>query len=320
MDAFASVLFGRALAIAVRAGLFEVLRDHALLSSEIAGAIGLHPEGVSLLVKSFVEGGYLKRIGSTYALTRQGRKWLLIDSPQSMVKLIGYFEMLYGRWGSLEDTLRAGEPASPYYQNFDEHDWEMYVFGMRDLARFLVPELKRKVTLPRRAAHLLDVGGSHGLYAIDCCQRSSLLTATVVDFEEPLRWTRQFIREAGLEGRVNTMAGNFLTLDLPEKQDIILLFNVIHGLREEQNRELIGRLLGTLASGGRMYVLDQMIASAGQSQLARLIPLMVGLNLLNEIGGKAYEVDDIRRWCGAAQRVRRLKLRIPGLTLVEVVK
>lgn len=319
VDVFASVLFGRALAIAVRAGVFDALRDHPLTSGDIAEKTGLHPEAVSVLAEVFVQGGYLKRIGTAYGLSTQGKKWLLTDSPHSMVKLIHYFEMLHTRWGSLEHTLRSGGPAFPSYDAFGEKDWETYVFGMRELASFLLPEVMRKVIVPRSASRLLDVGGSHGLYAIECCRRSIGLTATVVDFEEPLRWTRQFIRNAGLEGRVVTLSGDVLAMEMPGKQDVIFLFNVIHGLREDQNQRLVGRLVDMLEPGGKMYILDQMTEPGGRSQLARFIPLMVGLNLLNEVGGKAYSFYEVQRWCGRARRVRRMRLRIPGVTLVEVV-
>jgi SAM-dependent methyltransferase len=319
MDAFASVLFGRALAISIRAGLFDALRDRSLSTGEIARGTGLHPDGVALLVEAFVQGGYLKRVGTSYALTMQGRKWLLSDSRHSIAKLIGYFETLHVRWGSLEGALRNGGPVAPYYESFNDHDWEIYVHGMRELARFLSPGVMAKVVIPRSASRLLDIGGSHGLYAIACCRCSAQLTATVVDFDGPLRWTRQFIREAGLEGRVVTLAGDFLSMELPKGQDVALLFNVIHGLRDDQNRILIGRLLDTLVPGGKLYILDQMRGAMGRSQLARFIPLMVGLNLLNEIGGTAYSIADVQRWCAGAKKIRRRKMRIPGVTLVEVV-
>lgn len=206
----------------------------------------------------------------------------------------------------------------PYYADFGDRDWKAYVFGMRELARFLMPAVMKRVSLGRSAARLLDVGGSHGLYTLECCQRSTQLRAMIMDFAQPLRWTEQFIQEAGLGDRVHTMPGDFLEADIPGDQDIILLFNVIHGLTEEQNGLLIGRLMRALARDGRMYVLDQMTGRAHRSALGKVMPLMVGLNLLNEIGGKAYAVEDVKRWCAGARRVKKRNLGVPGVTLVEI--
>jgi hypothetical protein len=51
MDAFASVLFGRALAIAVRRGMFEAIAGQPRGLEEIALQTGLSQHGVELLVR-----------------------------------------------------------------------------------------------------------------------------------------------------------------------------------------------------------------------------------------------------------------------------
>lgn len=320
MDAFASVLYGRGLAVAVRAGFFEALRDGALEPDEIARRSGLHVSGVRLLADGFVLGGYCRHRGGRYALSGEGKRWLLVDSPHSVVHLIRYFEMLHSRWAGLEETLRNGKPRAPYYAVFGDADWEAYVLGMRELSRLLLPAVLSRLTIPAGASHLLDVGGSHGLFAIECCQRFPRLTATVIDFPGALVHGAQFIRGAGLEQRVIQQAGDFLEGPLPANQDVILVFNIIHGLNEEQNRHLCNRLLGILTKGGRMYILDQLRPSAGSSRLAGFLPLMVGLNLLHEIGGTAYARSDVVRWCAHAGSIRQRKLGIPGVLLIEIVK
>lgn len=57
MDAFGSVLFGRALVLAVRAGFFETLRSGPIPVADIALATGLHPSATHLLADAFVQGG-----------------------------------------------------------------------------------------------------------------------------------------------------------------------------------------------------------------------------------------------------------------------
>ena len=120
--------------------------------------------------------------------------------------------------------------------------------------------------------------------------------------------------------RVTLLPGDFLADSLPTDQDIILAFNVIHGLSDEQNRLLFERLLSALTTGGRLYVLDQLRPSGRRSSLEGFLPLMVGLNLLHEIGGGVYDRDDVIRWSGRARTVRKRRLWIPGVSLLEIVK
>jgi hypothetical protein len=69
-----------------------------------------------------------------------------------------------------------------------------------------------------------------------------------------------------------------------------------------------------------LFVLDQMQESSLRSGLSQFIPLMVGLNLLNEIGGTSYSVARLQDWCEGASPVKPVRLRFPGVTLVEVTK
>ncbi len=320
VDAFGSIVFGRALTIAVRRGVFEALSRTPRTALELAATTNLSTKGTELVLESLVVAGYVSTSDTRYSLTTEARKWLLKDSPFYIGNLIRYFETLYERWRYLEHSLERGTPPQRYYEKFTDEDWRVYVYGMRDLARLLLDDVMKRITLTRSAKRLLDLGGSHGLYAIECCRRYPTLTSTIVDFEKALQYTGQIVREEGVGSRVQLLAADFLHAELPQLQDCVLMFNVVHGLTDSENGTLLQRVLGTLKPGGKLYILDQLREEKHRSGLAQFMPLMVGLNLLNEIGGNTYSFDQVRNWCDGAGKVRRLRLRLPGVTLVEVVK
>lgn len=320
LDSFGNVLYGRALAIAVRRGVFEALEAKPLTVPEIARNTSMSHEGVELLVDAFVVGGYLAHKGDKYGLSAEGAKWLVKSSPAYLGNLVRYFETLYDRWNYLEHSLDKGQPPRRYYEKFSDEDWRVYVLGMRDLARLLMARVQKRIALPANPKSLLDLGGSHGLYAVECCRRYPTLKAQVIDFAEALRHADSIVREEGMEGSVTLSAGDFLTMELPAHQDGILAFNIIHGLSADENRHLITRALGALVPGGKLYILDQLKGESGKSPLSRFVPLMVGLNLLNEIGGNTYTFDQVKGWCGGATEVKRYRLRFPGVSVIEVVR
>lgn len=320
IDTFGSIVFGRALTIAVRRGVFEALAQTPRTAAELAGTTGLSTKGMELLLESFVVAGYLFSQGNSYSLTAEARKWLLEDSPHYLGNLIRYFETLYERWTYLEHSLEHGTPPHRYYEKFTDEDWRVYVLGMRDLATLLLSDVMKKISLPDSPRHLLDLGGSHGLYAIACCRRYPTLTSTVVDFEEALRHTRTLVDDEGLHGRVHLLAADFTKEELPSSQDCVLMFNVIHGFTEEENRTLILRARSALRPGGKLYILDQLREERRRTGLARFMPLMVGLNLLNEIGGNTYAFEQVKSWCPGAASVKRIRLKLPGVSLVEVIR
>jgi SAM-dependent methyltransferase len=317
MDAFGSVLFGRAFAVAVRLGLFEQLRNGPRTIREVAVATGLSEGALLFLFESCAVGGYVRPEKGGFGLTSAGRTWLLRDSPHSLVSLVAYFETLHRRWGNLDATFRAGRPEKPYYDGFNPKDWELYVFAMRDLARILVPYIVPRLALRGDARSLLDIGGSHGLYTMACLERVPGLRGIILDFPEATRVAGRLVNERKLEGRISLLEGDLREVGYPPGQDVVLLFNVVHGLTAEENRTVVRRALEALKPGGKLYILEQCLEGRRSSSLARFLPLMVGMNLLLEIGARTYRVEDICGWCAPARRARRVRMPLPGLALIE---
>lgn len=320
MDAFGGIIFGRVLTIAVRRGFFEATADKAQSVQSIAEATRFHPRAVELMAEAFVVAGYLRRTASGYCISDEGRKWLLRASPHYIGNLVRYFETLYARWERFEHALDHGTPARPYFDLFSEEDWGIYVYGMRDLARLLLPHIESRLVLHGQPTSLLDLGGSHGLYAMSLCRRYPTMRATVADFGRALVHTRTLAEAEGMSDRLATLAGDFRQLPFPSPLDAVLMFNIIHGFQENENRDLIARTHAALRARGKLFILDQMKDAKRRSRLGTFIPLMVGLNLLNEIGGTVYAVEEVVRWCSSFTSVRRHVLRLPGVVLLEAVK
>ena len=318
MDTFGGVLFGRILALGVRRGVFEAAGAGPCSAADVAARAGLDDRAARLMCDAFVVAGYLRRTRAGYVATGETRKWLLQDSPRSLCHLVGYFETLYVRWQQIEHSLVHGAPARSYYEGFSSADWETYVLGMRDLARVLAPFVMRHIRLPAGPGRLLDVGGAHGLYSIECCLRRPALSATVMDFPQAVVHAGRGVQDAGLAGRISFLPGDFMNTPFPPGQDVLLMFNIIHGFSPETNRLLIHRAFDALQPGGRIYILDQFQSPSKGSPVSRFIPLMVGLNLLNEIGGNVYSMEEIRAWCGARTLVRNHRVGLPGVGLAEI--
>ena len=318
-DAFSNVLFGRVLTIALRRGMFEALTGGPLSSRDLATLTALSPDAVRLMAEALVVGGYLRRKREAYALTREGKKWLTSQSSSYLGNLIAYFETLYARWDSLERAFDLGAPRQPYYVSFNDQDWKLYVLGMRDLARLLIPRVLPRLELQEHPRLVLDVGGAHGLYSIECCRKYPGLKAVVMDYAPALRYTAELVKEVGMEDRIVLLEGDFLKTPFLRGTDAVLMFNIIHGLKEDENRALIARAMDALKPGGKLFILDQMSLTKGSSQLARFITATVGINLLNEIGGTVYNPDQVIGWCHGSQS-RHIKLGLPGISLVVATR
>jgi SAM-dependent methyltransferase len=126
---------------------------------------------------------------------------------------------------------------------------------MADLQRQSMPTVAEAIDLSG-AERLIDVGGGPATASIVFAELHPQLNCTVFDEAGPLEIAREYIAEAGLEDRVETVAGNFLTDDLGQGFDVAYLSNVIHIYDEARVAGLFQRVHRALASGGRILVKD----------------------------------------------------------------
>jgi hypothetical protein len=321
-DAFAAVLLGKALMVCKSYGVFEVLHGSRHSAAELGEKVGLSTPGMEVLLRTLEAGGYVKRKGNHYQNSRAAERWLIRKSPHHLGNLVHYFDSLFSRWDHLAETAQRGEPVKPYFEYFREKDWETYTYGMMGLARLLMPEVLRVIQVPRTARRLLDIGGSHGLYSVELCRIHRGLKAEVLDLHEVSKVGQRITQDFQMASRVVHRSGDFKKDNFGSGYDIVLAFNVIHGLKRSENSSLMKKISEALDGGGTLFIMDQVRDRTSSSSLSRLIPAAVGLNLFNEIGGDAYTFGEIRGWCAEAGFVdcRVKKLRVPGVAIIQARK
>jgi hypothetical protein len=321
-DAFPAVLFGRVLVLASRLGVFEALDRRSLTIDQLSPELKLPVVSTELILASLESKGYLRRRNGLYSLAPQARKWLVRSSPHYIGNFIRYIELLHARWMQLEQSLASGSPERGYIDTFTPAQWLIYTDGMMDLARLIMPRLLPLVTLPPTARSLLDIGGSHGLYSIELCKRFPGLRATVADLPPVLERTREIVREQGLSDRISFLPCNLTDSSFaPGRYDAALMFNIIHGFAPRENKALLARVASALNSGGRLFIMDQFKWEKSRG-VDRLLPLMVGINLLNEAGGNSYDGREVSSWCREAGfgEVGLKRLVLPGVGLITARK
>lgn len=192
---------------------------------------------------------------------RARRTWCLVrHSP----KYYGdYFRLQIDKqvYPSLLDLTASfhGERKG-FYQTFLVDPVQADLFSRAQHVGSLGPAqvLARQVSLDNRRT-LLDVGGGSGAFSITLCQRKPSLTATILDFPSVGETARRHVAEAGLESRVDFLAGDALEAEWPAERDAILMSYVLSAVGEADVTTLIERAYRTLRPGGVLIVHDFMV-------------------------------------------------------------
>jgi len=129
------------------------------------------------------------------------------------------------------------------------------------------------------------------------------------------------IEAAGLADRITTWPANIFESPLPSDCDSALLANVLHDFSPARAREIIGRAVAALPSGGRVLILEIV-----PDEERRSPPLAVAFSvamIVNTAGGDAHTASEYRAWLQAAGLTDIAARPIGGrmvTTVLEAVK
>jgi 2-polyprenyl-3-methyl-5-hydroxy-6-metoxy-1,4-benzoquinol methylase len=245
----------RMLLAGAKLGVFDALSDGPGTSAELAPKLKVSPEGLERLLRALNGLGYLKRDRGTYSLRPIAKKWLSRTSKNDMRAALLFVEELW-RWvGGLEDAVRTGTSRRIHDDpDMTPEAWGRYMRGLATFARPAGGEVVRRVKPSRPPKRLLDVGGGHGMYAVEFCRRHEGLTAEVLDLPEAAAHGRAIVQEAGFAERVTFREGDMRTADWGTGYDVVLLFNVLHNATEDEAKHVVAKAFAALAPGGLVAI------------------------------------------------------------------
>jgi SAM-dependent methyltransferase len=256
LDTFTGLVAARAVTTAVMLGVFDALHEAPATPDELAERLGLDPLGAETLLATLAALGYVEGEGGRVN-TDVSERLLVSTSPESIATFIGHQGDLH--WQVLDllpEAVREGRAYSMHEERRDDAErWEAYIRGLFEISR---PEQEANAALvgvesPQR---LVDVAGGHGGFAMAMCRRHPGLRATVLDLPPSAAVGRKIVAEQGFADRVEFREGDVFELGLGENLDVVSVFNLIHHLPEERDRELVRMARAALRPGGALVIGD----------------------------------------------------------------
>jgi hypothetical protein len=149
-----------------------------------------------------------------------------------------------------------------------------------------------------RFRRLIDVGGGSGGAAIGACEVCPQLTAVVADLPTVVPFTRRFIGEAGLAGRITAETIDVTAAPPSGSYDVAIVRNVLQVLSAEQARRTVLNVGRALEPGGELYVIGQCLDDTRLSPSETVAFNLVFLNIYEE--GQAYTLAEHCAWLDEA--------------------
>jgi len=140
--------------------------------------------------------------------------------------------------------------------------------------------------------HLLDIGGASGTWTIAFLRACSSARATLFDLAHVIPMARRRLAAAGLEQRVQLVAGDFTTDPLPPGADLAWVSAIVHQNSRAQNRTLFSKVFAALAPGGRIAIRDILM---GEDRTHPVAGALFAVNMLAATaGGGTFTFAELR--------------------------
>ncbi len=323
----------KVLVTACELGIFDIVSEEPLSLEVLAERTSCHPQGLLLLLNLLIAAGYLRTRNGRYANTRMSRRWLTTCSAVSIAPYVLHSPDIVAIWDHLPEVVRTNSQAMRMPYEEDACDPEnaaalaRHYAGLAALAMALGGEVVQRVSLPRRATHLLDVGGSHAAYSVLFCRKYPDLLATILDIAPGIAAGKRTAQQVGLEDRLSFVCGDIVRDDFSCRLadypafDVVLYFHIAHLLPPDLNAAVLQKVVETLKPGGMLIFLDQVTDQTHGSRLASLMVQFMALTMTT-VGGTCYPFATVKHWLETAgmEHIRHHRLLTPGATLITARK
>ena len=289
-------------------GVFEAARSGPKTLDELNANLQLNRKALGELMGLLTAMGYFTFGEDRFILTPMAQKYALDEGPQSVHGMMVFNNRVVWDWMSQLGTyLETGEGVH-YHDKLTPDEWRYYQEAMVAASNTEAPEFGRRAPVPRSAATMLDIGGSHGQHSAALCRRLPTLTAVILDLPGAIEQAAPLVAKQNMGDRIRQQPGNALTDDFGEgTYDIALLSSLAHHFTPEQNQLVANKVARALKPGG-VFIVNEFIRpepGAKPELLGSSTDLFYGLS---STAGN-YSIPEIQAWQEQA-----------GLALYKVVK
>jgi predicted O-methyltransferase YrrM len=283
----------RVLLTAFELGLFTELADEWRDSAQVAGALGTDARATDRLMNALCAFGILIKEGNRFRNSEPAARLLVKGKPTYMAGLMHIVD-LWTSWSKLTEAVRRGTwvPKTPL-DHRETKEVEAFISAMHANGQARAPAVIGMLDL-KGVSTVLDIGGGSGAYAMAFARANPGLRATVFDLPNVLPLTRGYLREAGLENRIDTVAGDYFTDNLGKGFDLAFLSMIIHSNSPAQNRALFQSVHDALNASGRIVIHEMVV---DENRIWPPYAVVFALNMLvNTESGDSFTQAEIYSW------------------------
>jgi len=276
-------------------------------AEHVAGKIHADPRATEMLLNALVSLRLLEKTDGTFLNSAASARFFCEGSHDNARPGLLHTAHIWHRWSRLTESVRTGAPAQG--EDGEDNLVPAFIAAMDRNAKERASAVVKAVG-DSGINRMLDLGGGSGAYSIAFARALPQIRSEIMDLGDVVPLTREYIKKAGLAGRVTTRVGDMLRDPLGENYDLILISAICHMFSAEENRELFRRSYNALAPKGQIVVQDFILEP---SKAAPRAAALFSLNMLvGTEAGSSYSESEYAEWLRNAGFSDVRRARLPG--------
>ena len=311
----------RALYIAAKLGIPDLLRDQPKNSADLAQSTGTHAPSLYRVLRALDSVGvFAEDDKGRFALTPLGAT-LRTDVPGSLryfaIEELG--ENHYPAWEKVLHSVKTGEIAFNHvygaskWQYMADHPDEAQIFdaAMSSFSSVVAAAVVAAYDFSSSAT-VVDIGGGDGTLLTAILKGNPQLRGVLADLPHVAEGAQHRFKTEGLADRCNIAAGSFF--ESAPAGDTYVLKWIIHDWDDQQSAAILKNCRSAMAANGRVLLVEAVIQPGTASSFSKYMDL----NMLVMTGGRERTESEYRALLDSAGL--RLTRVIPTFTEMCVIE
>jgi (2Fe-2S) ferredoxin/2-polyprenyl-3-methyl-5-hydroxy-6-metoxy-1,4-benzoquinol methylase len=301
----------RVMLTAIELDLFTAIGSGAS-AKEVAERIQGDLRGTIAVLNALVALKALSKKDDTFFNAPLAARFLVAGAPDDSRSAIMHTAHLWHRWSTLTEVVRKGSPLANVNPAERPKDGTIaFIAAMHKIASFRAVQVTPQIDLAQ-VNSVLDLGAGSGAYSIALARKKPGMKITAFDLPMVIPIMQNYVKDAGLEGKIDFLSGNMLEADLGKNYDLVILNAICHMFGPEQNLLLFKRVNAALNRGGRILIQDNIM---NEDKTFPRAGAVFAINMLvNTQSGSTYSSREYFDWLKQAGFSDPKVIPLPGPT------
>jgi len=268
---------------AIEFGIFTAIAEGATDVRQIADKTGLPEESIDRLLTVCKALDLVRETDGKYENYNDVERYLVRSSRTYYGDYLIYdSKSSYDGWKNLANEFKSSGGPPP------KRGYITMMANPKEARKFTEAGYNSSISLANKFAkkfdfspykQWLDFAGGSGCYSIAACERFPNLKSVVLDQENVIPVTKEFIAKHNLEDRIEARVGNFLEPNYPKGFDLISFITPLQSYVPEDLNKIFGYTFEALEPGGTILIIDYLL---NEAKTGPLDPALMNLQMIRD--------------------------------------